>query len=98
MFSPFFRGFRLPGAKTERTGEKWRKTGEIWGRNGRETVVTEWRWAQAGSPLEQFQFWVCLSSNLFLTGLQMLWGRLVIRNSLRVLGVLEKPKKEGRRD
>ena len=52
----------------------------------------------AGSPLEQFQFWVCLSSNLFLTGLQMLWGRLVIRNSLRVLGVLEKPKKEGRRD
>jgi hypothetical protein len=25
-------------------------------------------------------------------------GRLVIRNSLRVLGVLEKPKREGRQD
>ena len=47
VFSPFFRGFRLPGAKTERTGEKWRKMGEIWGRNGRETAVAEWRWAQA---------------------------------------------------
>ena len=39
VFSPFFRGFRLPGAKTETTGEKWRKMGEIWGRNGRETVT-----------------------------------------------------------
>ena len=46
VFSPFFCGFRLPGAKTERTGEKWRKMGEIWGRNGRETTVAEWRWAQ----------------------------------------------------
>ena len=36
VFSPLFRGFRLPGAKTERTGERWRKMGEIWGRNGRE--------------------------------------------------------------
>ena len=27
-------------------GEKWRKMGEIWGRNGRETAVAEWRWAQ----------------------------------------------------
>ena len=33
VLSPFFRGCRLPGAKTERTGE-------IWGRNGRETAVT----------------------------------------------------------
>ena len=41
---------------------------------------------------------MCLGSNVFLTGLQMLWGRLVIRNSLRVLGVLEKPKKQGRMD
>ena len=48
VFSPFFCGFRLPGAKTERTGEKWRKMGEIWGRNGRETAVAEWRWAQVG--------------------------------------------------
>ena len=40
VFSPFFRGCRLPGAKTERTGERWRKVGEIWGRNGRETAVT----------------------------------------------------------
>ena len=35
IFSPLFCGFRLPGAKTERTGEEWRKMGEIWGRNGR---------------------------------------------------------------
>ena len=41
VFSPFFRGFRLPGAKTERTGEKWRKMGEIWGRNGREIAVAK---------------------------------------------------------
>ena len=34
VFSPLFRGFRLPGAKTERTGE-------IWGRNGRETAVAK---------------------------------------------------------
>ena len=40
VFSPFFRGFQLPGAKTERAGEQWRKMGEIWGRNGRETAVT----------------------------------------------------------
>ena len=40
VFSPFFRGFRLPGAKTERTGEKWRKMGEICGGNGREIAVT----------------------------------------------------------
>ena len=44
VFSPFFRGFRLPGAKTERTGEKWRKMGEIWGRNGRETAAAKERW------------------------------------------------------
>ena len=46
VFLPFFYNLRLPGAKTERTGEKWRKMGEIWGRNGRETAVAEWRWAQ----------------------------------------------------
>ena len=46
VLSLFFCGFRLPGAETERTGEKWRKMGEIWGRNGRETAVAEWRWAQ----------------------------------------------------
>ena len=40
VFSPFFRGFRLPGAKTERMGDELRKMGEIWGRNGRETAVT----------------------------------------------------------
>ena len=40
VFSPFFCGFRLPGAKTERTGARWRKMDEIWGRNGRETAVT----------------------------------------------------------
>ena len=44
VFSPFFRGFRLPGAKTERTGEKWRKMGEIWGSNGREIAVAKERW------------------------------------------------------
>eukprot|EP01045_Picozoa_sp_COSAG04_P029014 COSAG04_NODE_4657_length_1963_cov_364.774678_4_plen_99_part_01 len=38
-FPPFFLAFRLPGAKTERTGERWRKMGEIWGRNGAETAV-----------------------------------------------------------
>ena len=45
VFSATFRpfcGFRLPGAETERTGEKWRKMGEVWGRNGRETAVAEW--------------------------------------------------------
>ena len=41
VFSPFFRGFRLPGAETERTGEKRRKMGEIGGRNGRETAVAK---------------------------------------------------------
>eukprot|EP01045_Picozoa_sp_COSAG04_P035095 COSAG04_NODE_7959_length_1041_cov_1.615711_1_plen_290_part_01 len=35
VFSPFLCAVRLPGAETERTGEKWRKMGEIWGRNGR---------------------------------------------------------------
>ena len=45
------RGFRLPGAKTERTGERWRKMGEIWGekrrRNrGAESVC----WVQGGYP------------------------------------------------
>eukprot|EP01048_Picozoa_sp_COSAG05_P017500 COSAG05_NODE_2396_length_3121_cov_2.282832_3_plen_51_part_00 len=30
-------------------------------------------------------------SNGFLTVLQIMWGRLVIRNSLRVLGLVEKP-------
>ena len=40
VFSPFFRGLRLPGAKTERMGDELRKMGEIWGRNGRETAVT----------------------------------------------------------
>ena len=40
VFSPLFRGFWLPGAKTERTGERRRKMGEIWVRNGRETAVT----------------------------------------------------------
>ena len=48
VFPPLFCAVRLPGAKTERTGEKWRKMGEIWGRNGRETAVAEWRWGQAG--------------------------------------------------
>ena len=52
-FPPFFRGFRLPGAKTERTGEKWRKTGEIWGRNGRETAVTEALGAQGHGILHE---------------------------------------------
>ena len=47
VFPPFFCAVRLPGAETERTGEKWRKMGEIWGRNGRETAVAEWRWEQA---------------------------------------------------
>ena len=46
VFPPFFCAVRLPGAETERTGEKWRKMGEIWGRNGRETAVAEWRWGQ----------------------------------------------------
>ena len=46
VFPPFFCAVWLPGAKTERTGEKWRKMGEIWGRNGRETAVAEWRWTQ----------------------------------------------------
>ena len=46
VFSPLFCAVRLPGAETERTGEKWRKMGEIWGRNGRETAVAEWRWGQ----------------------------------------------------
>ena len=46
-FPPFLCAVRLPGAETERTGEKWRKMGEIWGRNGRETAVAEWRWGQA---------------------------------------------------
>ena len=39
VFPPLFRAFRLPGAKTERTGEKWRTMGEIWARNGRETAA-----------------------------------------------------------
>ena len=39
VFPPFFCAVRLPGAQTQRTGEKWRKMGEIWGRNGRETAV-----------------------------------------------------------
>ena len=56
VFSPFFCGFRLPGAKTERTGEKWRKMGEIWGRNGRETTVAEWRWAQLRECQYPFRF------------------------------------------
>eukprot|EP01045_Picozoa_sp_COSAG04_P005622 COSAG04_NODE_264_length_18606_cov_9.965256_3_plen_223_part_00 len=34
VFPPFLCAVRLPGAETERTGEKWRKMGEIWGRNG----------------------------------------------------------------
>ena len=46
VLSPFFCAVWLPGAETERTGEKWRKMGEIWGRNGRETAVAEWRWGQ----------------------------------------------------
>ena len=46
VFPPFFCAVWLPGAETERTGEKWRKMGEIWGRNGRETAVAEWRWGQ----------------------------------------------------
>ena len=46
VFPPLFCAVWLPGAKTERTGEKWRKMGEIWGRNGRETAVAEWRWGQ----------------------------------------------------
>merc|ERR1711903_268623 len=46
VFPPFFCAVRLPGAETERTGEKWRKMGEIWGRHGRETAVAEWRWTQ----------------------------------------------------
>ena len=54
VFPPFLCAVRLPGAETERTGEKWRKMGEIWGRNGRETAVAEWRWGQllevAGLP------------------------------------------------
>ena len=29
--------------------------GEIWGRNGRETAVAEWRWAQAGIVLSGHQ-------------------------------------------
>ena len=29
VFPPLFCAVRLPGAKTERTGEKWRKMGEI---------------------------------------------------------------------
>ena len=41
VFPPFLCTVRLPGAETERTGEKWRKMGEIWGRNGRETAVAE---------------------------------------------------------
>ena len=47
VFPPFLCAARLPGAETERTGQKWRKMGEIWGRNGRETAVAEWRWTQA---------------------------------------------------
>ena len=47
VFPPSLCVARLPGAETERTGEKWRKMGEIWGRNGRETAVAEWRWGQA---------------------------------------------------
>ena len=34
VFPPLFCAVWLPGAETERTGEKWRKMGEIWGRNG----------------------------------------------------------------
>ena len=34
--------------------------GENWGRNGRETAVTEWRWAQAGRlvEVERCSHWV----------------------------------------
>ena len=53
VFPPFFCAVWLPGAKTERTGEKLRKMGEIWGRNGRETAVAEWRWGQAKWELEE---------------------------------------------
>ena len=49
VFPPSLCVARLPGAETERTGEKWRKMGEIWGRNGRETAVAEWRWGQCGA-------------------------------------------------
>ena len=67
VFSPFFCGFRLPGAKTERTGEKWRKMGEIWGRNGRETAVAEWRWAQweEGDQFQVSTWSVCRRLRLF---------------------------------
>ena len=41
VLPPFFCAVWLPGAKTERTGEKWRKMGEIWGRNGREIAVAK---------------------------------------------------------
>ena len=46
VFPPSLCAVRLPGAETERTGEKWRKIRDIRGRNGRETAVAEWRWAQ----------------------------------------------------
>ena len=53
VFPPFFCAVRLPGAETERTGEKWRKMGEIWGRNGRETAVAEWRWTQDSDSMAE---------------------------------------------
>ena len=55
VFPPLFCAVRLPGAETERTGEKWRKMGEIWGRNGRETAVAEWRWGQEHATLDQLR-------------------------------------------
>ena len=59
VFPPLFCAVWLPGAETERTGEKWRKMGEIWGRNGRETAVAEWRWGQllAARPSHKWYYY-----------------------------------------
>ena len=44
FFPPFLCAVRLPGAETERTGEKWRKMGETWGRKR----ATKQRFARVG--------------------------------------------------
>ena len=63
VFSPLFCAVRLPGAETERTGEKWRKMGEIWGRNGRETAVAEWRWGQEKAFAKLHGSWEAIGAN-----------------------------------
>ena len=58
-FPPFFRrSFALSGFAPRRRERANGRMGEIWGRNGRETAVAEWRWAQALYTRPAGQLWL----------------------------------------